>query len=170
MSTSLMPIAWAAKVEQADTPEKKAQLVKDIMEWIDECDQLRAENENHVMQLAAIMTASMQNTESTVKDRIDRSNPYWTVAYQDVCTAVDREMKLRAELAESINVQNALHEAVCATNRENQRLREALDELLSAFIKLNGCFPLEYCSEDTRYRWLACTKAKKALAQKEDKV
>lgn len=57
--------------------------------------------ELHTMQLAGIMTASIQNTESTVKDRIDKSNPYWTQAYGDVCRAVDREMKLHAELNEA---------------------------------------------------------------------
>lgn len=59
-----------------------------------EIDELK---ENHNLQMAGVMTASMQNTQSTIKDRIDRSNPYWTQAYQDVCDAVDREVKLRQE-------------------------------------------------------------------------
>lgn len=55
------------------------------------------------MCLAAVMTASLQNTESTIKDRIPQDNPYWTPAYADVCTAVDREMRerKRAEAAEA---------------------------------------------------------------------
>lgn len=52
----------------------------------------------HVMQLAAISTASVQNTDSTVKDRIPRDNPYWTQAYEDVCVAVNREMMHRKNL------------------------------------------------------------------------
>lgn len=55
-------------------------------------------NKNHTMQLAAISTASIQNTESTIKDRIPRENPYWTVAYSDVCAAIDREIKHRNDL------------------------------------------------------------------------
>ena len=54
--------------------------------------------ESHTMQLAAISTASLENIESSVKARIDRENPYWTVAYDDVCRAVDREMKHRNTL------------------------------------------------------------------------
>src|SRR5574339_234979 len=57
--------------------------------------------EMHRMQLAAISSASIQNTENTVKEnRIDRSNPYWTVAYDDVCRAVDREMQLLVKVNE----------------------------------------------------------------------
>lgn len=58
------------------------------------CDDCAA---NANMQLAAISTATIQNTEATVKDRIGSDNPYWTVAYGDVCRAVDREMFLREE-------------------------------------------------------------------------
>ena len=53
--------------------------------------------EDTVMKLAGISTACIQNTERTIKDRIDKTNPYWTVAYGDVCDTVDREMKLRTE-------------------------------------------------------------------------
>ncbi len=54
------------------------------------------EEELHVMQLSAISVASNQNTATSVKERIDSSNPYWSVAYADVCRAVDREMANRA--------------------------------------------------------------------------
>lgn len=87
------------------------------------CDEIRLERDKllaeverlrelHTMQLAGIMTASMQNTDSTVKDRIDRSNPYWTQAYEDVCAAVDREMKLRAEVERLREAGNGLMEIV----------------------------------------------------------
>ena len=58
-----------------------------------------AEIESLRMQLAACMTASVQNTERSIKDRITRESPYWSQAYADVCAAVDREMALRAKLA-----------------------------------------------------------------------
>lgn len=59
--------------------------------------------ELHNMQLAAIMTASIQNTEDTIKDRIGPGHDYATVAYSDVCQAVNREMRerTRAEKAEA---------------------------------------------------------------------
>lgn len=57
-------------------------------------------DELHIMQLAAISTASGQNTESTARERIRRGHPYCTAAYEDVCRAVDREMKLIAATAE----------------------------------------------------------------------
>lgn len=64
---------------------------------------LAAENaallELHTMQLAAVSTATVQNTETTIKDRIGPDNPYYTTAYGDTCRAVDREMRLLAELA-----------------------------------------------------------------------
>jgi len=61
------------------------------IEWIDSA-------ELHTMKLAAIMTASIQNTPESVQGRIRRDNPYWTVAYDDVCRAIDREMGLRKEV------------------------------------------------------------------------
>jgi hypothetical protein len=59
--------------------------------------ELRKIDEAHGLQLAAISTATFQNTPDTIKDRIGQDNPYWTVAYGDVCRAVDREMLLREE-------------------------------------------------------------------------
>lgn len=56
----------------------------------------KAVDEHFAMKFAAIMTASIQNTPKSIKDRIGPDNPYWTVAYGDVCTAIDREMKLLA--------------------------------------------------------------------------
>lgn len=63
----------------------------------------KEKDELHVMQLAAIMTASLQNTECSTKDRIHRSSPYWTQAYEDVCRAVDREMGHREEVEQLRN-------------------------------------------------------------------
>lgn len=60
--------------------------------------------ELHRMQLVAISVASMLNTpKSFAKHRIGPDNPYWTVAYRDVCIAVNREMaeRDRALAAES---------------------------------------------------------------------
>jgi len=56
------------------------------------------ERELRIMQLAAISTAAIQNTETTIKDRIGSDNPYYSTAYVDTCRAVDREMEHRAEI------------------------------------------------------------------------
>jgi hypothetical protein len=51
------------------------------------------------IRLGAISTASIMNTRESAKEhRIGRDNPYWTVAYEDVITAVEREMDLREKL------------------------------------------------------------------------
>jgi hypothetical protein len=55
-------------------------------------------DEHTAMLLAAISTASIQNTRESAKERIGKDNPCWTQAYEDVCTAVDREMALRERL------------------------------------------------------------------------
>lgn len=60
--------------------------------------------ERQAMILAAVSTASRCNTRRTAAEqRISRDNPYWTQAYEDVCTAVGREIqeRERAEAAES---------------------------------------------------------------------
>ena len=59
--------------------------------------------ELHRMQLVAISTLALCNTrETAATHRIDRDNPYWTVALADVYAAVDREItgRERAEQAE----------------------------------------------------------------------
>jgi len=72
--------------------------------------------EEIAIRLAAISTATLQNTDRTIQDRIDKSNPYWTVAYGDVCRAVDREMSIR--------------KAYTAKCREVEELRKALARLM----------------------------------------
>ena len=59
------------------------------------------EVETERMRLAGCGVAAMQNTESTIKDRITPDNPYYSASYGDVCGAVDREMRLRSDLAEA---------------------------------------------------------------------
>jgi hypothetical protein len=76
------------------------------------------------MQFAAVMTATLQNTDNTVKDRIPRENPYWTVAYSDVCVAIDREMKHR-KTAEKLRAA-LLGLAGVSTKEEVEGMAEAL--------------------------------------------
>lgn len=84
--------------------------------------EVAAIEELRIMQLAGISTASVQNTEASAKDRIDESNPFWSVAYADVCRAIDREMRHRA-LADQADERTARAESRIRT------LEEALEEV-----------------------------------------
>jgi hypothetical protein len=99
----------------------------DVIAAMEFARQLEAKLEIAQMQLAACMTATLQNTETTIKDRIGRDNPYWCQAYADVCTSVDREMRerTRAEDAEALIVQ----------------LKEALDASMNALRWYRGEYP-----------------------------
>lgn len=61
--------------------------------------QLQLDLEAERMRLAACGVAAMCNTRETAqKQRIGRDNPYWSASYEDICKAVDREMKYRSAL------------------------------------------------------------------------
>ena len=65
------------------------------------CKELEDELETERIRLAGCGVAAMCNTEQSIKQqRISKDSPYYSASYQDVCDAVDREMKLRAENAE----------------------------------------------------------------------
>ncbi len=51
------------------------------------------------LKLAACTAAALGNTDRTVAERIEPGHPYYSASYGDVCRAVDREMKLREQLA-----------------------------------------------------------------------
>lgn len=55
-----------------------------------ECEKLR-------MQLAACGVATKENTRKSREQRINKSSPFWTASYGDICEAVDREIALREE-------------------------------------------------------------------------
>ena len=59
--------------------------------------------ELHRMQLVACSTAALANTDKSKEFRIRKENPYWTPAYQDVCDAVDREIRYREALEFGLN-------------------------------------------------------------------
>ena len=95
--------------------------------------------ETYVMQLAAISTASLQNTENSRKSRLPRSNTYWTAAYSDVCDAVDREIRWR----------NACEKARAILDRYLAGLINAPIPILDAFEELHDWrFPdtCPYCN------------------------
>lgn len=58
--------------------------------------------EDFIIKLAAISTASIQNTKKTIVDRLEPDHPYYTIAYGDVCAAIDREIQAREKLAKAV--------------------------------------------------------------------
>lgn len=98
--------------------------------------ELAAMRELHDVQLAAISTACVQNTRDSATMRIWRENPYWTVAYGDVCVAVDREMAERAraekaerELAELRQRDTCGREALAGLRKELDEARREIERL-----------------------------------------
>jgi hypothetical protein len=83
-------------------------------------EEKRAREEAEAIRLAAISTASLQNTRASAKERIGPDNPYYTTAYGDVCVAIDREIaeRERAESAEQRveSLEAALRELVNAND------------------------------------------------------
>ena len=60
--------------------------------------QVSGSEEARRMALVAISVVANANTPHTAEHvRLPKNHPYWTVAHDDVCAAVDREMSLRAE-------------------------------------------------------------------------
>jgi len=84
--------------------------------------------ELHNMQLVAVMTATLQNTETSIKDRLDKNNIYWTTAYQDVCNSVDREMRERERAEKAERERDLLRKAVvkivgCDSTEELEQMK-----------------------------------------------
>jgi hypothetical protein len=111
-------------------------------------DALDALTEQHALELAGISTASIQNTDATIKDRITRDSPFATQAYFDVCAAVDREMALHKERnalqKQRDELSRALSDSVGQCSREavnNDRLRAQLAAAQAKLAKVR-----EYCS------------------------
>ncbi|MCY2967033.1 MAG: hypothetical protein NT069_25925 [Planctomycetota bacterium] len=94
--------ALALKV-QDQTSVRKTQ--RNRLKKLDaETRELKRQIEVLNMQLAACSTASKQNTRDSVSKRLAKHSPYWSVAYSDVCEAVDREMMNR-ERAQSAEIE-----------------------------------------------------------------
>lgn len=71
---------------------------------------MQSELEHERIRLAACGVAALANNEETaLKQRITKDNPYWSASYQDVCTAVDREMKYRKALEEIAKLATSPH-------------------------------------------------------------
>jgi hypothetical protein len=51
------------------------------------------------IRLAACGVAAMANTIDTIKQRINPDNTYWSASYGDICSAVDRQVEYRDQIA-----------------------------------------------------------------------
>jgi predicted RNA-binding protein with EMAP domain len=124
-------------------------VIKKLRDKLEEAQERRVENLEHAekfadhdeqtrMQMAAIAAVALCNTpESLAKQRIDRRNPYWTPAYEEVVSAVERERaeRERAEKAER-DVKAAWMRANVVTGR-GERTAEGAVADLTALIQLN---------------------------------
>ena len=73
---------------------------------------LESKAETLRMQLVACSVASMQNTAKTVEERLDPDHPHYSVAYMDVCRAVDDEIDAREALAAEVAKGQALRDRI----------------------------------------------------------
>lgn len=63
--------------------------------------------------LSAVSVASISNTHKSMEDtKIERDNQFWSVAYEDVRTAIKREIELREKLEHWLEVVGELEEAL----------------------------------------------------------
>ena len=61
-------------------------------------EKLNKEKEILAYKLLACGVAARQNTKKTSKERLATNSIHWSVAYLDICNAVDREIELRSNL------------------------------------------------------------------------
>lgn len=88
-------ISW-----DASHKEMQEKLTTQLSEVRAERDEANLEVEDLTLKLAGCGVAAMQNTISTIKDRLRPGDKYYCASYGDVCRAVDREMIYRDEVYE----------------------------------------------------------------------
>ena len=78
------------------------------------------------MQLAACGVAAMQNTEDSKAERLEPYSCGWSTSYGDVCSAVDREIKLRNQV-------ELLKQALLETQITFKNLRVVTPKMIKAW-------------------------------------
>lgn len=95
-----------------ETIDQQAEQVRDFeaesnrykRKYFDSLGELEQQAEIHRMQLAGISTISGCNTKESMKQQgIEKTNPYWTPAFEDTKKAVEREMILIERIKELEN-------------------------------------------------------------------
>lgn len=75
--------------------------------------------------LSAVSVACISNTHKSMEDtKIERDNPFWSVAYEDVRVAIKREIDLREKLEHWLGVVSKLEEALNEIARIPTNMRE----------------------------------------------
>lgn len=70
-----------------------------LLDQAEQIAALESELERSAMRLSACGVAAQQNTEQSRKNhRLDDDSPYQSASYQDVCSAVDREIEHRSRI------------------------------------------------------------------------
>ena len=108
---------------------------KDAKVLLENIMELEKNYETLQMKLVACGVAAMQNTESSIKGRLSPDQEYYSASYQDVCNAVDREMKLesenkllkeerRADAVDGLCAQDKAYNRIIQLEADNKRLKE----------------------------------------------
>lgn len=115
----------ASARERASRRMQATPLIQSLADYAtqqaEEIARLRAALETRDMQLAGCSTAAIQNTPTSVRERIQPGHPYYSAAYGDVCRAVDREMQHR----DTVQALQAQLECMVAPEERDQWRREA---------------------------------------------
>jgi len=77
--------------------------------------------EKESMRQAAISVISLCNTkESFDKQKLKKDNPHWSVAYGDVCTAVQREITEKSRSAILLEALERCKDVMIITSADNK--------------------------------------------------
>jgi len=95
MMTARVFVEYAPSIQERIVAHLEA---RDAL-WGAEVERLAADAETERMRLAGCGVAAMQDTPTSIKDRITEGHPYWSASYGDVCRRVDDVISLRAEVA-----------------------------------------------------------------------
>lgn len=107
----------------------------DLAEAIEMLRRASALLEVERMRLAACGVAAMQNTPATIAQRVDRNSPYYSASYEDVCRAVDREISLRAQMQNFVDICRRFTERV---ERGEVRSTRTYGEAKAALLALDA--------------------------------
>lgn len=108
-------------------------------------EELALMDEETTLKLAAISVASLSNTiDSLTTNRIEKNEPFWTPALEDVYTAVKREMRERRYKETHWKDLECVTSQCQEKDKEIQRLRSEIctlrDELAEALKQANALF------------------------------
>lgn len=92
--------------------------------------------------LSAVSVASISNTTKSMEEtKIERDNPFWSVAYEDVRTAIKREIELREKFQHWFGVAWKLAEALRRNSKDFKDFKlKNSGHICEASVFLNAVF------------------------------